>query len=739
MMRKNIRVLNPAPARSDGNTFHVDFENFTEGLICARNAGVIFDYATRTKITTDFAFEGTRCAHIAVTKPEEATRLQILRAYDDPPALDNSVLEFVYRPVLDRPVTLRDWPVLKVFSPGGAPGPFELEFLNDPVYGADGVLEGLQKDVPQKVGIELRANGSASSGTWRLDVIDAEGRHNGVLKELNQDVWVRMTLHRKNGRVHLYAGEPGKERSLGPFADLLPGRELFCIRLGNSDEPDKKGSGYWDAFRLGRPLGKSGRVAKPEPPIRDVGAFVPQPPATGALGRERHLLIDDWSVAQTRNIQRTFHRPQKHPENPLIERDRPWEKSALYLFGGVERRKKGEYRMWYSASDPTPENRKNAHLCLAVSNDGVHWTKPALGLHTYQGSDDNNIVLKDQGVCMLFMNPDDPRPDFRYLISMRHQGTQGWSSPDGIRWKNHGVILPQSLDASSCHWDPVRRKYIASIKMGHKRRRYRGYAESDDFLRWTDTSLMMDVDYLDVPGDQIYQMQVFRYESYYLGLCKIYHTGTTDTCDTHLAVSHNCLHWERPYRATDAPRFATADKHLLEYQDPHTQPFLPTGPPGAWDFGNNDCPATVPVREGDELRFYYTGRYQSHSKKNPMVRNWKGPASVLGMARLRVDGFVSADADAGGGTIVTRPLLLKGDQLFVNVDASAGDFRTEVLDTSGKPVGGFAVGSARAIRSDRTRIACRWTHRQGLHSLAGKRVRLKFYLSRAALFSFWCE
>ena len=733
------RAAAPAAVRSDARTLHVDFENVADTLICARNAGVIVDYETRTRILDNFSFTGSRCAHMSMNAADQAVRLQLVRAHDARPARDGAVLEFVYRPALDKPVTLRNWPILRCSTPGGAPGAFELKFLNDPVYGMDGVLEDLKKDRPRRVAIELFTNGSRSKGTYGLDVMDRTGRHRSVLKDLDQAAWMRFILHRHDGRVDLFAGEPERETYVETFDDILPGGEIYAVLLGSPDDSAARGAGYWDSFRVGRPLGKSGRVAPAEPRIPNVGVDVPVPPRRLTLGCEKHLLIDDWSIAETRNIRRTFHRPAKHKTNPLIVRDRPWEPRDLYLFGGVERTARGKYRMWYNSADSTSANRKNVHTCLATSDDGIRWEKPSLGICEYKGSRDNNIVIANAGTSWVFMNPDEPRPDFRYLAKIRHQGTQGWTSADGMHWVNHGVILPQSLDASTCAWDPVRKKYVASIKLGYRGRRMRGYAESDDFLHWTDTYLMADVDHLDVRGDQIYQMPIFRYESLYLGLCKMYHVGSSDTCDIQLAVSHNCMHWERPYRALGGPTFATKDKEVIEYPDPHTQPLIPTGPIGSWDFGNHDSPASVPIRSGDELRFYYGGRARSHSRLNPYGKDTAGKGGTIGLATLRLDGFVSADADASGGAVLTRPMRLSGSDLFVNADASGGRLAVEVVDAGGGRIRGFAAADARVIRGDKTRIRCGWKNRRGISSLSGKTVRLKFHLANASLYAFWCE
>ena len=62
MVKKQRRAV-----RSDGTTLHVDFENFTDSLITARNAGVVVAHQTRAKILDTYGFTGRRCAHIATS------------------------------------------------------------------------------------------------------------------------------------------------------------------------------------------------------------------------------------------------------------------------------------------------------------------------------------------------------------------------------------------------------------------------------------------------------------------------------------------------------------------------------------------------------------------------------------------------------------------------------------------------------------------------------------------------
>ena len=61
-----------------------------------------------------------------------------------------------------------------------------------------------------------------------------------------------------------------------------------------------------------------------------------------------------------------------------------------------------ELRMWYfGLGDRDDVNR----VCYAVSNDGVNWERPALGLVDYGGSKQNNLVDLPVGDHSVIENP----------------------------------------------------------------------------------------------------------------------------------------------------------------------------------------------------------------------------------------------------------------------------------------------------------------------------------------------
>jgi len=108
---------------------------------------------------------------------------------------------------------------------------------------------------------------------------------------------------------------------------------------------------------------------------------------------------------------------------------------------------------------------------------------------------------------------------------------------------------------------------------------------------------------------------------------------------------------------------------------------------------------------------------------------------VIGLATLRLDGFVSLNAGDEEAIVLTKPFRLKGDALQINVDATQGTVRIDVLDASSELLGGHSGSDATTYReADELRLSPRWT--ESLASLRGETIRLRFHLTRASLYSF---
>ena len=106
---------------------------------------------------------------------------------------------------------------------------------------------------------------------------------------------------------------------------------------------------------------------------------------------------------------------------------------------------------------------------------------------------------------------------------------------------------------------------------------------------------------------------------------------------------------------------------------------------------------------------------------------------------MRVDGFASLEDHFGGGTIVTKPLIVDGERLRVNTNSQYGELRVELLDQGGETIPGFTSKDCVPIQADSTNTTVRWSDGVTLPDLAERPFRLKFYLNNTKLYSFWID
>lgn len=402
----------------------------------------------------------------------------------------------------------------------------------------------------------------------------------------------------------------------------------------------------------------------------------------------RRLFLDALTVQEQSGLERVFHQPEKHPANPLIAADNPWERgsSGPYLYGTVLE-ENGKLRMWYHFIQ-----RKAYTNAYAESLDGIRWSKPALGLIDFDGSKANNLVAavtqdpnenpprKDRGQCH---NPSVvPMPDGRFAMFCY---AADWDtirvafSSDGLRWtfvpETAKTTLFTSSDVVNFFRDPYRDRYVATWKGPTRRGRSVGIAVSKDGLQWTKpiSTPVFTADDLDPPRTQIYGMPVFPYEGLYIGLPWIYHANvhyapemlmTREeaeaegplTVDVQLAWSWDLTNWTRP---------------------PKREPFLATGPAGAFD-SKMIYTARAPVERDGKLYFYYGGFDKPHN-----VRQTNG---AIGLATLRLDGFCSMRAGDREGWLVTHREKFTKGEVEINARTGPGGFVAAELLPSGERV-----------------------------------------------------
>ncbi len=449
---------------------------------------------------------------------------------------------------------------------------------------------------------------------------------------------------------------------------------------------------------------------------------------------QRQLFLDDYGISKIENLERTMHQPTK--KGAVISRDRPWELD-------VQTR-------CVPAWDPTVERFKiwligGGNTCYAESKDGIHWTKPMLRQKEFEGSLENNIVTVDpnlewgeNAIKNVVFDPDDSDPSRRFKGLLGIDGRQPIVSPDGIHWKRLDVPALPSSDESNLSYDRQIGLFIATLKWGGPYSRSQAIWVSKDFETWTCLEVLFHADELDQklgaenmrarladptlhhpptidPANcqvDVYNFGVFRYEGLYIGLPAMFHRNRSDKIMgdmgfhlVQLATSRDLTTWKR---LGDRKTFIGPS----------------TVASGAYD-RTQIMPPSSPLIQGDELWFYYTGcKYRM-----PPVGEINNCAVCL--AVLRRDGFISLDAGETTGTLLTESFIAPDGNLFVNVDASGGDLRAEVLDKDGK-----VLAISAPMKGNQPRGKVRWL-KGNMATLKGEEVSIRFTFHNAAFYSYW--
>ena len=430
------------------------------------------------------------------------------------------------------------------------------------------------------------------------------------------------------------------------------------------------------------------------------------------------LFIDDALIASLDGPERVVNRPVRYHENPVLTYEKPWEGNCVIAWGSVLYDEEGKlFRAWYEAYRKYAAPGEQTLVCYAESPDGIHWTKPDLGLHEFHGSKANNIVLMDRESSIdaptVLVDPKAPaeRRYRLYWYSGEQHGVRGATSADGLRWDVLPGVLVKAGDRNTVMYDPESSTFNLITRIPDRGLRTCGLWQSPDGQAFTYIGEIAAPDEQDPKKAEFYGMIRFPYAGMQLGFLEMFFVPLRKL-NTQLMYSPGGDQWHRAGAR---------------------QTFLDWGPPGAWDQAWVTPSHNAPIRVGDKLFVFYQGRQTLHWAEAPF-----GHIGGIGLAFLRPDGFVSLDAQNAEGSVTTTPLLLEGDVLHINATARPGLVCAEVLDAQGAPLEGFARADCIPLSmTDALDHPLHWAGGRSLAELAGKPVRLRLYLQGAKLFSFW--
>lgn len=329
----------------------------------------------------------------------------------------------------------------------------------------------------------------------------------------------------------------------------------------------------------------------------------------------------------------------------------------------------------YTALYLTNLQDKGGGLCLAHSDDGLHWL-------AYP----ENPVFP--GWPDMFNNFFFDARIGRYVLYHRPE------IHAGPRWANRLVARSESDDL--IHWDNTR---IVFDTDGRDASAVGTVDEGDGYPRGRDI--------------QFYGMTVTPYSGFYLGMAEYYEVAP-GKLSVRLVHSFDGIDWRR---------------EAVE------EAFIPQTP-DAWDSQNIGFVQTgSPLRVGDDLYFYYGGTNVGHHdavkrRESKTARRGLGVGIV---PRGRLAGYHAGKIK---GELLTRPFVLSEPRLTLNVNAAAGEVKVGLTDENGVWIPGFAFEEAMPIQEDGLNVPLRWSGKDNRNNLIGKTIRCRIAVQDAGVYGF---
>jgi hypothetical protein len=473
--------------------------------------------------------------------------------------------------------------------------------------------------------------------------------------------------------------------------------------------------------------------------------------AEPAVAPRRELFVDRALIERLDNVTLKLHQPVR--AGAVLKIDRPWEGPAN--FGSVIIRHRGRFMLYYRAMTLRADDA-SGRTCVAVSPDGITWTKPALARDEFSGRTDANFVVDDAGQPLIGTVWFDARPgvpDDERVKALRSFALSGeahtaykdpkgpkrielWASGDGLVFRRlppgrQPTLVsdyPNSFDGgNTLFWSEAEQRYVLYYRiMTDGRRRAMARTTSEDLRTW---SAPVPMTYGDAPAEQFYINNTepyFRAPQLYVGLAARFMEGRSAVTDEQAKAiglkSPRGIVYNRD--CSDAVLLTTR-AGSIRYDRTFSEALIRPGIGAGHWVSRTNYPLTGVFPAGPEQMMVF------------VTRNYLQDAWHIERLLLRMDGFASVNAPHAGGSLLTKPLKLSGGTLQLNYSTSAaGGVRVELLDMNGRPLPGYALADCPEIIGDEIEHTVAWKDGVSLDALAGQVVRLRFVLHDADLYSF---
>ncbi len=461
--------------------------------------------------------------------------------------------------------------------------------------------------------------------------------------------------------------------------------------------------------------------------------YLPNEPVM--LGSRKHVFIDEVMIDRKRNVSLRMNQPT---EGVVINELAAWDASFFEHEGKIYTVVSEGYE-----GDEAPIN-------LLVSEDGINFQRPKLGLIEYKGSNQNNLIMlgvPSWGKYFKDSNPVCPPEElFKATLWVGQRGIYLYFSPDSIHWRRNETCMLPLVSGGGCEtfWDDQQGKYFNYIKRdgSYKTGDYPNYGRSTTMFKTTEINKAWPFDPVANPYYEGWPFPAVTGE------------GITVVGPNLVDSDYGQIFRTRPQKYEWAP-------------DTYVSFMFRNGS----DMGISRDALNWKI--GSELGLgYYMGpgktvdgrEYRGGDIANGMIRRgdkiWQwancnmveGKRSTIRFTQ-RLDGFLSLDAGRENGIVLTRPFVFDGSKLILNVKArgivkvgitnlpgiSMTGYNIGLSDAPKKPVRGYSVSECDPIRTDSVNHVVTWKSNSNVRSLAGQVVRLRFEMQDAKLFAFKFE
>ena len=452
--------------------------------------------------------------------------------------------------------------------------------------------------------------------------------------------------------------------------------------------------------------------------------FAAEPLRLGKHGTARELFVDGYLISKmSGDLKQHLHRPVAR--EAVLTTGEPWEGNTCAYYTIF--RDGPKFRMYYRGSHHDVKTKKAGHrdvTCYAESRNGIKWTKPKLGLFSFKGSRENNIVLDGFGthcfVAFKDTNPNCP-PSARYKgITAEYplkykMGLYVFHSPDGIRWKQvrKDPVITQAewaFDSQNlAFWDDNAKVYREYHRVYAHGKRAIMTSTSKDFIHWTKPKLL--IYQKDAPWQHLYTNAVQRYErapNLLIGFPTRYLPDEGSRVEPTFMASRDGLHFHR-WLDPVIPETAPKDRG-----------------------GNRSNYMALGIVEIPGRPKHYSV-YATEGAKS-------GPDSRIRRFEYRKDGFVSIRGDTKGGQLTTKLIFLgqMAERLTLNFQThKGGKIRVGLFTPNNTPIPEHDISDCKPLTGDTLSQNVEWKNGADIRALRRKFpvVQLRIEVKNADVYS----